>query len=76
MLNLPSLFFSNIDILYVYRSKGDDFMQNNNNKDFSEKEFLRNGNKSQDQYAKSSFNTTIKKPGINESGVEAKKRGF
>lgn len=60
----------------MYKYKGDDFMQNNNNRDFVEKEFLRNGNKSQGQYAKSSFNTTIKTPGRNESGVEAKKRGF
>lgn len=76
MLNLPLLFFINIDILYMYKDKGDDFMQNNNKKDFSEKEFLRNGNKDQGQYGKSSFNTTIKKPGINESGIEAKKSGF
>lgn len=51
-------------------------MENNNKKDFSRKEFLRNGNKSQGQYGKSSFNTTIETPGRNESGVEAKKRGF
>ncbi|MDU2994878.1 MAG: hypothetical protein E7B49_11520, partial [Clostridium sp.] len=42
----------------------------------SEKDYLRNGVKSQGQYGKSSFNTTVEKPGINESGVEAKKRGF
>jgi hypothetical protein len=51
-------------------------MENNNNKDFLRKEYLRNGNKEQGQYAKSSFNTTIEKPGINESGIEAKKSGF
>ncbi|MCI1577737.1 MAG: hypothetical protein LKH93_09165 [Clostridium beijerinckii] len=49
---------------------------NNNNKDYSESNFLRNGNKTQNQYAKSSYNTTIKKPGRNESGIEAEKRGF
>lgn len=76
MLNLPLLFFINIDILYMYTDEGDDFMQNNNNKDFSKKEFLRNGNKDQGQYGKSSFNTTIKRPGRNESGIEAEKRGF
>lgn len=51
-------------------------MQNNNKRDYSKSNYLRNGNKTQDQYGKSSFNTTIEKPGINESGVEAKKRGF
>ncbi len=51
-------------------------MQNNNKKDYSKENFLRNGNKSQGQYAKSSFNTTIEQPGINESGIDAKKRGF
>lgn len=56
--------------------KGDDFMQNNNNNDFSKSNYLRNGNKTQNQYAKSSFNTTIEKPKKNESGIEAEKRGF
>jgi len=51
-------------------------MDNNNKKDYSKSNVLRNGIKSQDQYGKSSVNTTIEKPGINESGVEAKKRGF
>ncbi len=51
-------------------------MQNNNKKDYSKENFLRNGNKSQGQYAKNSFNTTIEQPGINESGIDAKKRGF
>ncbi|OOM74107.1 hypothetical protein [Clostridium sp. BL-8] len=51
-------------------------MQNNNNKDYSESNYLRNGNKTQNQHAKSSFNTTIEKPAKNESGIEADKRGF
>jgi len=51
-------------------------MDNNNKKDYSKSNYLRNGTKTQDQYAKSSINTTIEKPGINESGAEAKKRGF
>nr|WP_304358200.1 hypothetical protein [Clostridium paraputrificum] len=48
-------------------------MDNNNNRDYDKKDYLRNGVKSQGQYAKSSFNTTVEKPGINESGAEAKK---
>lgn len=51
-------------------------MQNNNEKDYDKKNFLRNGFKTQNQYSKSSFNTTIEEPGINESGIDAKKRGF
>ena len=51
-------------------------MDNNNNKDFDKKNYLRNGSKSQGQYAKNSFNTSVEEPGINESGIEAKKRGF
>lgn len=51
-------------------------MQNNNKRDYDKKNFLRNGSKTQNQYAKSSFNTTIEEPGINESGIDAKKRGF
>ena len=51
-------------------------MENNNKKDYAKSNSLRNGNKSQGQYGKSSFNNTIEQPGINESGIEAKKRGF
>ena len=51
-------------------------MKNNNSRDYSKKSYLRNGSKTQGQYSKSSYNTTIEAPGINESGAEAKKRGF
>jgi len=51
-------------------------MENNNNKDHTKSNVLRNGTKSQGQYGKSSFNRTIEQPGINESGIEAKKSGF
>ena len=61
--------------IYVNK-KGDDFMENNNKKDYAKSNSLRNGNKSQGQYGKTSFNNTIEQPGINESGIEAKKRGF
>lgn len=62
--------------IFVHKKKGDDFMDNNNNKDYSKSNYLRNGNKTQGQYGKSSYNTTIKRPGINESGLEAERRGF
>lgn len=51
-------------------------MENNNKKDYTKSNYLRNGSKSQGKYGKSSFNNTIEQPGINESGIEAKKRGF
>lgn len=51
-------------------------MDNDNKKDYSKSNNLRNGNKTQNQYGKSSINTTIEKPGINKSGIDAKKRGF
>ena len=51
-------------------------MKSENKKVHSEKNYLKNGSKTQNQYAKSSFNTTIEEPELNESGVEAKKRGF
>ena len=51
-------------------------MKNNNKRDYNKSNYLRNGTKTQNQYAKSSFNTSIEEPGINESGAEAKKRGF
>ena len=72
--------FTTINFCYfthtIYAQKGDDFMDNNNKKDYSKSNYLRNGTKTQGQYGKSSINTTIEKPGINESGAEAKKRGF
>lgn len=51
-------------------------VKNNNKKDYTKSNALRNGNKSQGQYGKTSFSTTIEEPGMNESGIEAKKRGF
>ncbi|MGG7176552.1 hypothetical protein ACQPU1_03090 [Clostridium paraputrificum] len=51
-------------------------MDSKNRKEYSKENYLRNGNKSHGQYAKNSFNTTIQEPALNESGIEAKKRGF
>ena len=51
-------------------------MDTQNHREYDKKNYLKNGNKSQGQYSKSSFNTTLEKPGINESGLEAKKKGF
>lgn len=51
-------------------------MQNNNNRDYSKQFYKRNGSKTQNQYAKSSFNTTIEEPAKNKSGITAEERGF
>ena len=51
-------------------------MDSKNYKDFSKENYLKNGTKSQGQKDKNSFNTTIEKPALNESGLEAKKKGF
>ena len=48
----------------------------NNKKVYSKSNYLKNGFKTQNQYAKNSFNTSIEEPGINESGIEAKEKGF
>lgn len=47
-----------------------------NKKVYSKRNYLKNGSKTQNQYAKNSFNTSIEEPGINESGIEAKEKGF
>lgn len=51
-------------------------LHSQNKKVYSEKNYLKNGNKTQGQTAKSSFNTTLEKPALNESGIDAKKKGF
>ncbi|GAA0126714.1 MULTISPECIES: hypothetical protein [Clostridium] len=51
-------------------------MKTKNRKEYSEENYLKNGNKTQNQFAKNSFNTTIEEPGTNESGIIAKKKGF
>lgn len=51
-------------------------MNNNNNRDYTKDNSLRNGTKTQNQWAKNKLNTTMEEPALNESGIEAKKRGF
>lgn len=51
-------------------------MKYKNKREYTKENYLRNGSKNQGQYAKNSFNTSIEQPGINESGIEAKKKGF
>jgi len=51
-------------------------MKNDNRKTHSKENTLRNGTKTQNQHANSHYNFTTEEPALNESGVEAKKRGF
>lgn len=51
-------------------------MKSKNKKEYSKENYLANGHKTQNQWAKNHINTIIEEPGINESGIEAKKRGF
>ncbi|WP_170272246.1 hypothetical protein [Clostridium tarantellae] len=51
-------------------------MKSESKKTYSKENYLKNGSKTQNQWAKNSFNTTIEQPGINKSGIEAKKKGF
>ena len=51
-------------------------MNSKNYKDMSKENYLQNGTKSQGQKAKNSFNTTIEEPALNQSGLDAKKKGF
>ncbi|KYH35403.1 hypothetical protein CLTEP_05790 [Clostridium tepidiprofundi DSM 19306] len=51
-------------------------MKKHNKREYTKENYLQNGTKSHNQYAKNSFNTTIEKPGTNKSGEEAKKNGW
>lgn len=51
-------------------------MDSKNQREYTKENYLKNGTKTQNQWAKNSLNTTIEQPGINESGLEAKKKGF
>lgn len=51
-------------------------MKSAHKREYSKENYLANGHKTQNQWAKNRFYTTVKEPGINESGAEAKKNGF
>lgn len=51
-------------------------MKSPRKKEFTEENFLKNGTKTQNQWANNKLNTTVKEPGINESGIQAKKDGW
>lgn len=47
-----------------------------NKREWTKENYLANGSKTQNQWAKNKLNTTVEEPGINESGREAKRKGF
>ena len=51
-------------------------MKSKNKKEYFKENYLANGHKTQNQWSKNRFTTTTKEPGINESGIDAKKNGF
>lgn len=51
-------------------------MKSKNRKEYTKENYLANGNKTQNQWANNHLNTSIEEPKLNESGIEAKKRGF
>ena len=51
-------------------------MKNQNRKKHSKENYLKNGSKTQNHYANNHYNFTTEEPALNESGVEAKKKGF
>lgn len=51
-------------------------MKSQNKKTYSKDNYLKNGSKTQNQHANNQYNFSIEEPGINESGIEAKKKGF
>lgn len=51
-------------------------MRYENERQYRKETSLKNDTKCQNQWAKNRQNTSIEEPGINESGIEAKKKGF
>ncbi|WP_300380902.1 hypothetical protein [Clostridium sp.] len=51
-------------------------MKSQNEKVYSKENYLKNGTKTQNQWSKNRYTTTTQEPALNESGIEAKKKGF
>ena len=48
----------------------------NNRRDYTKENYLKNGVKSKNNNPKNKYVTTIEEPALNESVIEAKKKGF
>jgi hypothetical protein len=51
-------------------------LHNKNKREYTKEDYKRNGTKFQNPHSKNSTVYTIEEPALNESGIEAKKKGF
>ncbi|WP_164917255.1 hypothetical protein [Clostridium sp. JN-9] len=51
-------------------------MNKKDHREYNKENSLKNGTKTQNQWAKNKLNTTVEEPGTNESGIEARKKGW
>lgn len=51
-------------------------MKKKDQREWTKENYLHNGVKTQNQWTNNRLDTTIEKPGINESGKKIKKQGF
>lgn len=51
-------------------------MKSHNKREYTKENYLKNGSKGKPPTTINSFVTTIQEPALNESGIEAKKKGF
>ncbi|GAB6169904.1 hypothetical protein JCM1393_23640 [Clostridium carnis] len=51
-------------------------MKSTNKREHTKDNYLKNGVKTKESMSKNSFINTTEEPALNESGIEAKKRGF
>lgn len=51
-------------------------MKTQNKREYSEKNYLKNGTKTQKDWSKNKIVTTLQEPGTNQSGIDAKKNGW
>lgn len=47
-----------------------------NKRTYTKENYLKNGTKTKNNNPKNKYVTTIEEPALNESGIDAKKRGF
>ncbi|MDF2879920.1 MAG: hypothetical protein K0R54_477 [Clostridiaceae bacterium] len=63
-------------ILLILFLGGLNIMKTKDHREYTKNAYLENGTKTQSPWSKNKFNTTIKEPGTNESGIEARKKGW
>lgn len=51
-------------------------MKGEHTKEFTKENYLKNGSKTQNQWAKNKLSTTTEEPGTNDSRIEYEKRGW